>query len=566
MVEKNCKTVIAVFLVLFCKTVLSDKTRACQRNIMALQEMEIMPSDIIPQKTLNDIDSMYYYLKQKLNTAKQITDLIPFIKKLMNIKELKQHLDTALDKEYKSAEPKSDINIRSLFVSLFSLNGIPSDNIHAHILSFLPSTEYKKLSLLSRHFKFICRNNPYLYNNMGYTVQLTFSLDRKCLSKDSKTGIKVYHTGSSWNPVGVYFTAMDKKKPSKLSSKDVNNLIIPIKQIKRWKLREEYVWRDLIQRHGILKDNEWQDGHNQYLCDDLLKTHINNIEKLQIQLKHKDIIESVFGESNQYNQCTVLSIMDSKDIVFTKSTFQNLQCLELITDDEYSFGTEMSIENVKIIIEATPPSLKCFQYKSSKSRRYRRLEMINTTETLRIPAQIEWCSIMTSASQTLSVDISDCDKLIGVQLIGVNEEKIIWPNDGAYMIPFVCISTGKEKIRDKNLNVKGVCLLKKQRIVDDDDSGYPWRDSRYKWVYDDDEKMNKVNAIKVFDVEESKKSEEEKCMVLDRNGCDEILFYRILQYAVKDENKRNKVLKMCKRWWYLGSADWLKNIGYVKKS
>ena len=59
---------------------------------MALQEMEILSSDIVPQKTLNNIDSMYYYLKQKLNTAKRITDLIPFITKLMNIKQLKQQL------------------------------------------------------------------------------------------------------------------------------------------------------------------------------------------------------------------------------------------------------------------------------------------------------------------------------------------------------------------------------------------------------------------------------------------------------------------------------------------
>ena len=62
--------------------------------------MDTTPSDIVPQKTLHNVDSMYYYLKQKLHSAKQITDLIPYIQKLMQINELKQHLQSALDTQY----------------------------------------------------------------------------------------------------------------------------------------------------------------------------------------------------------------------------------------------------------------------------------------------------------------------------------------------------------------------------------------------------------------------------------------------------------------------------------
>ena len=145
---------------------------------MALQQASLSECDIVPQKTLNDIDSMYYFLSQRLNTAQQMTDLIPFIQKLIPLNELKQHLKSALDKRYKSTKTmdqindinnkiESENNIRSLFISLFALNGIPSNNIHAHILSFLPSTEYKKLPLLSTHFRDIFRNSPHLYNSKG---------------------------------------------------------------------------------------------------------------------------------------------------------------------------------------------------------------------------------------------------------------------------------------------------------------------------------------------------------------------------------------------------------------
>ena len=151
---------------------------------MAFQEAT--PTDIVPQKSLNDIDSMYYHLCHRLNTTQQITDLIPFISKLMNIDALKQHLKSSLDKEYQTAKSKdkdhsiqlsSETNIRSLFISLFSFNGIPSDSIHAHILSFLPAVEYRKMPFLSKQFRHILRNNPFLYNDKNYQLQLCFSIN-----------------------------------------------------------------------------------------------------------------------------------------------------------------------------------------------------------------------------------------------------------------------------------------------------------------------------------------------------------------------------------------------------
>ena len=116
-----------------------------------------MATNILPHKSLNDINSMYYYLKQKLICSLQITDLIPFINTLLNIEELKQQILMSLAKQYEienSKQPLLSINLesksklRSLFISLFALNGIPSDIIHANIISFLPSKEYKITNII----------------------------------------------------------------------------------------------------------------------------------------------------------------------------------------------------------------------------------------------------------------------------------------------------------------------------------------------------------------------------------------------------------------------------------
>ena len=111
-----------------------------------------MSTDILPHKALNDLQSMYHYLKQRLISSKQITDLIPFINTLSNLEQLKKQLLVSLDKQYEIEQSQQSSNeskskIRSTFISLFSLNGIPSDMIHAKIISFLSSKEYKKLPM-----------------------------------------------------------------------------------------------------------------------------------------------------------------------------------------------------------------------------------------------------------------------------------------------------------------------------------------------------------------------------------------------------------------------------------
>ena len=523
---------------------------------------DMTPSDIVPQKTLNNIDSMYYYLKQKLNDAKQITDLIPFIKKLTSIKELKQHLNLSLDKQYKSAEPESDTNIRSLFVSLFSLNGIPSDNIHAHILSFLPAIEYKKLPLLSKHFRFILRNNPYLYNNKGYTTRLEFQIDPKDMNDKSKTRVLIHHAEATWEAdLGINFSAAANPR---LTPKDIENCTIPMHQLKRWCIKEQYHW----DRQRVSKSvNYFDDAHNKYILE-LLADNTKTIEKLEMKLQTKKLIQKVLNTDNiKFNQCKVLSITDSNDIILKDvNVFKKLQCLEIFVT-KYNYDRITTLKSINSMIKCTASTLKCFQLKKERSSVPFYNNAFHATQdddAVYMAKGVEFCSI--EVESKIKIDLSECVKLIGVQLLGVDFKDIKWPKRSDYVIPFVCIGDGKDlfdQIIAQQLNMRSICLLKREEIpsseASDEIGGY-YREPNYEWKYEDDKVIQqRVSAVKAL----SECKEEAKCMVLDKESCDKMLFYRILEYAVNDENKRNKMLKQCKRWWYLNSANWIVNISYV---
>ena len=545
---------------------------------MALQEIEQMSSDIVPQKTLNNIDSMYYYLTQRLHTAQQITDLIPFFKKLMNINELKQHLQSALDKQYKfaksssieenSQKSSSEFEIRSLFISLFSLNGIPSDSIHAHILSFLPSIEYKKLPLLSSHFRNILKNNAYLYNNKGYGVRLEFKVEPERLNIDTKTGINIEHGTHYDRSIGFY--SMNPKYPSYLTSDDVDNITIPILQLKKWEIKEEYTWRTVQNLQSTETLDHFEDGHNKYLLN-LINTNANKIKKLLVELKESDIIQTLFNANNQFNQCKVLSLRSTQNITLHENSFNNLQCLEISTSP-YSFNaSKMTTKDINSIMNLTKNTLKCIQIHDDTPESALSLDSIpaliddQNTTTLKIPKGVEWCSI--NITKEIKVDLSESDGLIGVQLIGINSSSLEWPSK--YTIPFVCIGdTGSDtmdenesetwihKIKTQQLDaVKLVCLMDKTEaeMEDNDMMFLGSQHGRFTWKYHEEKEIKRVSVHNAF-------SRSDKCLLLNEDECDTLLLEKLLSCVVKDVNKMVSIIKRFRRWWYLGSAIWMQNI------
>eukprot|EP01084_Bolivina_argentea_P087864 158648_1 len=130
------------------------------------------------ENALRNLSVMYGYLETKINEAKNMTDLIPFMNSLMNMSNLKQSLTSILRQKFTQNE---DNTIRSLFISVTGLNGIPSDNVQAQIFSYLKSSDYKTLSLISKHFRNIMNNYPFIYNEKNYQINFTFAEnDNKC--------------------------------------------------------------------------------------------------------------------------------------------------------------------------------------------------------------------------------------------------------------------------------------------------------------------------------------------------------------------------------------------------
>ena len=187
---------------------------------------------LLQHKALQCTDTMYHTLKEKLNLAQTTTDLIPFINILINIGNLKNLLSNLLDKEFKNEKKKtiskSNMNdknkIRSLFLSIFILNGIPSDVVHAKIISYLPSKEYRKLPIISKTFRNIMKNNPFIYIEKGYHVKAMLS-KHNSFNLKSNTLISINHFQQQ---ILIKTTSHKKKPKHKTPTLDLNmnNLVV----------------------------------------------------------------------------------------------------------------------------------------------------------------------------------------------------------------------------------------------------------------------------------------------------------------------------------------------------
>eukprot|EP01084_Bolivina_argentea_P221732 375496_1 len=117
--------------------------------------------DIFPHKALNHTPSMITFLQNRIHDAKNMIELVPFMDCIMDLAEFKKQLSNLLIQQ-------KDDKIRSLFISLNNLNGIPCDIIQAKIFSYLPASEYKKLPIVSKNFRNIMQNHPFIWNEKRY--------------------------------------------------------------------------------------------------------------------------------------------------------------------------------------------------------------------------------------------------------------------------------------------------------------------------------------------------------------------------------------------------------------
>ena len=548
---------------------------------MALQPMETLSSNIVPQKTLNDIDSMYYYLNQRLEAAKQITDLIPFIQKLMNIDELKQHLKLSLDKQYQSVTSKSDNNIRSLFISLFSLDGIPSDPIHAHILSFLPSIEYRKIPLLSRHFRCILKNNPYIYNEKSYNVTLQFSIKNDELEEENKrentTKILMQHKPVYHAPVGVEFVSVkpesDSASNKDLIPNDINKSTIPIFQLKQWMITHQRVGLRLrlSRRNSFIN---LADSHNRYMVE-LCTKQASKIEKLTLfRVSDDQCMNSIISTTNKFDSCVALSIIDCNKIRNISDTFSftKLQCLE-VSIERYG-GADIGIDHLNQIITLAGDTLKCLRYKNEKSDSGGIDDLLVRKSDgglkIFISGNMEFCCIDVAKSD-IKVDLSKCEQLIAMKLVGICQDNVKWPENQDVNIPFACIgefegfTSWNDVIQNKKLSIHLLSYWRRKVKHTTGMRSLRFMMEKNEWVHDKYSQFERISNIAM-----EKSLQDKNCLVLDKEALDRYssdgrLIYDIMENLVKEDIQRANVMESLRRWWYLSSADWIKDIGFISK-
>ena len=440
-------------------------------------------------------------------------------------------------------------------------------------------------------------------------MRLDFDIDPKIIGYDSKTKIHInhhqdYHVGVGF---GVNFPPIGGN--AAITRDNIHNATIPLSQLKRWRLKEQpYFEPPFNHRQQIEIPDYLADNHNQYLFDLILK-HANKIEKLQIELQKEDIINGIFegnprkqslinalfipgkidlvkGNSDpddekneskrpEFDQCIVLSLAESNGITLNDSnTFKNLQCLE-VTISKYNYAASPSVPMLNSVLQSVSSSLKCFGYCNKRESMDMNTSEINEqlnsflnlSNLISIPKGVEWCSIQVASNGNI-FDLSKCNGLIGVQLIGISasdSNSIIWPQKD---IPFICTQAVDQlfvnRIKSKELNIGLMYLLKKE-FINGQSSEDRWTISgmygerKYNFVYDEETDIKRMGIIAGL----AKLKQKEKCIVLDKSSDDEMLVYRILEYAVKDENMRNNIIQRLKRWWYLDSAKWIKNIASI---
>ena len=105
-------------------------------------------------------------------------------------------------------------------------------------------------------------------------------------------------------------------------------------------------------------------------------------------------------------------------------------------------------------------------------------------------------------------------------------------------------------IKDKEINGKFVILKKVQK--NDDKVG-----AREQLLLVDDEYMGIIKRVCIDDYMVSTENDEDKCLLLRNEDVDEDLLGKIMEYAVKDDNRRDIKYKIYDKWKSLHCANWI---------
>ena len=271
---------------------------------------------------------------------------------------------------------------------------------------------------------------------------------------------------------------------------------------------------------------------------DLVLKHNQTIERLDIRQSNLEITSRVLEQTESFNQLYALFIeyfeCDTNtnimiNLKLNSTSFRNLQYLEI------GINHSTVIDEINNILQFTSNSLRAvkFQYRASGDHFFG-------------PSNIEWVCM---AKMQLTLDLTECDKLIGVVLLCVDGQRILWPKDDKRLIPFVYLSDlmyvvtllynqmykhdyWKWKILNKEIMAKFV-LLKKAKTENKDRE----RDNHADLLLFNDDQSIKRISIDEYMLKSDVNND--KCLVLKKEDMNEQLFDKIMKYAIKDDNRRN---------------------------
>eukprot|EP01084_Bolivina_argentea_P077365 140306_1 len=573
-----------------------------------------MHTTFSPHTALRSLEAMHNHLQKQLTTIGQVSDLIPFIQHLMPLNNLKVQLSALLNQQYMKLNKQETLkhdkitnniqhnNIRSLFISLHSLSGIPSDAIHAKIISFLPSIEYRKLPMLSTHFKHIMSTFPQIYNASQYQVKVHFKITND--SKPSQIYFDIDHRQQLLDIIAIDKQICDKP------------IYFPFHRINRW----------IFSKQGWSWNTPDKACFNDLVLDTIIKSKaIDCIHSLILErCAEKTLYHQFINKNIIFHNCIAATI-DTSYII--PSMFPNLQCLELsqisiILDDKDENKIEelLSKDTIGLNKISKPSHMSVKEYYTSIVSQAKEVKIINIllqhlSATLRyftytqnenghpvdgvtmdtvykqlcgsiiMPEKLEWLAMKETIC---GIDLRECVNLIFLSITqDIEYDLVIWPDKQKYVIPFLYLgpkrstynnvndgSVNESKWKNNLLNNRNDKMLPAVKFIYfgklQDPDAFSWSSDK-NVIYDDhkivdiedrkldiDEKERYINlpTVLVNDVKcNNIKYKDLLCLMLNKIEIDNGLFDKIMNYVFNDNrNKINDKKEMYITWWILDIA------------
>ena len=525
-----------------------------------------MSTEISPYNSLSDTMEMYQHLKTKIKQASDFNALFPFVAFITTLDQFKSQLTSLLEEKYitNNTTQNQDDNqndnscIRPLFISQFKLNGIPSDIMHANIISYLPSKDFTKLPLVCKHFHHIMTNYPFIYNDKGYKVAIGCE---KSDHYDGSLEISIDHIN----------------KNIEICSTNKSTLNLPVLFLKDSKF-------------PIYKIKHWNILDRDAKIDELLSKAENTIQKLSFGVKQSSrlypfaqMAHDIFNNHKgwRFNQCKVISIQQTDNTKLptfkdSAASFKNVEILEISvvslpqSTDNYGYGTYYSTPNITSdfyadlnnILSYLSVSLKCLVFEDNREsvnyRGYGHGSMYGHSRTeceasIKIPENVEWLKIKhdiadghyyrsRNSDDLPQIDLSKCKKLMGMKYAKSQRmESIIYPQE--YVIPFAHFAGVYNNLEKTSCyNIRFICGI------------YPNQTLRGCQIYDVKSRLKQ----NIHD------NQDRELLCLELNGTElnnenENLLQKLLKYVFDDENSRIEKIVKYSKWWSLGSALWIAN-------